>query len=246
MRRVPTADTLTHVPGLSLEVEQLDDWLWSLRTAVVACYAIRGRGGVVLIDANVAGQHDAILDALADCLGVAGGTVSIRQLLLTHAHADHYGSARAIVARTGAQVLGPAEEARAFAGRAQLPAPRLLEWERPLFTQTMARVAPPPPVELDRAVRAGDHLDCEIGAELVAAPGHTPGQLAVWVPAHRTLIAADALAVHDGRPIVGVFNVDPEQAASSAIKLLELEPTRLCVGHGSTLTGDVRGLFGRP
>jgi glyoxylase-like metal-dependent hydrolase (beta-lactamase superfamily II) len=47
-------------------------------------------------------------------------------------------------------------------------------------------------------LRPGDRLDGEIGAELVAAPGHTPGQLVVWIPTHRTLIAGDALATHDG------------------------------------------------
>ena len=81
-------------------------------------------------------------------------------------------------------------------------------------------------------------------AELVAAPGHTPGQLVVWIPTHRTLIAADALATHDGRPIVGVFNVEPEQAALTARRLLEeLQPSRLCVAHGTTLTGDLLDRF---
>jgi glyoxylase-like metal-dependent hydrolase (beta-lactamase superfamily II) len=226
-----------------LEFEELDDWLWCLRTPVVACYAVRDRDGVVLVDANVAGQHNAILDALADRLGVAASAVPVRQLLLTHAHADHYGSAQEIAARTGAEVLGPANEAQAFAGRDQLPPPQLLEWERPLYGQVMPRVAPPAPVELDRHLRAGDPIDWKVGAELIAAPGHTPGQLAVWIPNHRTLIAADALATHDGRPIVGVFNIDPTQAARTAAKLLELAPIRLCVGHGTMLTGDVQGMF---
>ena len=72
--------------SLPIEFEELDDWLWCLRTAVVACYAIRDRDGVVLVDANVAGQHGAILDALADRLGAPNGAVPVRQVLLTHAH----------------------------------------------------------------------------------------------------------------------------------------------------------------
>jgi glyoxylase-like metal-dependent hydrolase (beta-lactamase superfamily II) len=59
------------------------------------------------------------------------------------------------------------------------------------------------------------------------------------------LIAADALASHDGHPIVGVFNIDPEQAARTEFRLLELEPTRLCAGHGTPLSGDARGMFGQ-
>jgi glyoxylase-like metal-dependent hydrolase (beta-lactamase superfamily II) len=231
------------VSSLRLEFEELDDWLWCLRTPVVACYAIRDRDGIVLVDSNVAGQHNAILDAVAARLGVAATAVPVRQLLLTHAHADHYGSAQEIVSRTGADLLGPADEAQVFAARHPLPPPQLLEWERPLYEQITPRVAPPDPVELDRPVRAGDPIDWEIGAELIGAPGHTPGQLGVWIPNHRTLIAADALASHDGRPVVGVFNVDPDQAVRTAAKLLELAPVRLCVGHGAVLTGDVRGMF---
>ena len=62
------------------------------------------------------------------------------------------------------------------------------------------------------ALRTGTEvLGPEKEADVFA--GHTPGQLAVWIPEHRTLIAADALASHDGHPIVGVLNIDPEQAA---------------------------------
>ena len=205
----------------------------------------RDPDGVVLVDASVTGQHEAIIGALADRMGVPKDSLPLRQVLLTHAHADHYGSARELARRTGAALLGPADEADTFAGRRPLPAPRVLERERPLFERiTPDLVPPPPPVVLDREVQPGDALDWEIGAELVAAPGHTPGQLVVWIPTHRTLIAADALATHDGRPVVGVFNVDPEQAARTATKLLEqLQPYRLCVAHGAPLTGDVRGQF---
>jgi len=236
---------LTAMSLLPLEFEELDEWLWCLRTSVVACYAIRDRDGIVLVDANVAGQHDAILDALADRLGVAANAVPVRQLLLTHAHGDHYGSALEIVSRTGAELLGPADEAQVFAARQQLPPPQLLDWERPLYQQITPYVSLPAPVELDRHLHPGDPIDWEIGAELIAAAGHTPGQLAVWIPNHRTLIAADALATHDGRPIVGVFNIDPTQAVRTAAELLELDPVRLCVGHGAMLTGDVQGMFAR-
>lgn len=229
--------------SLPIEFEELDDWLWCLRTPIVACYAIRDRDGVVLVNANVPGQRVAILDALADRLGAPNDAVPVRQLLLTHAHPDHYGSAHQIALHTGTELLGPAQEADVFAGRATLAAPRLQDWERRLFEQTMAQVRPPEPVELDRLLLPGDALDWEIGAELTSAPGHTPGQLAVWIPEHRTLIAADALASRDGQPIVGVFNIDPEEAARTALRLLELEPTRLSVGHGTTVSGDVRGMF---
>ena len=149
--------------ALPLEFVELTDWLWCLRTPVVTCWAIRDREGVVLVDANVAGQDEAIVAALANRLGTPDDAVPIRQVLLTHAHADHYGSASELSRRTGAELLGPAEEADVFAGRRQLPPPRLLDRERPLFERiTPDLVPPPPPIELDRGLRPGDALDWEI------------------------------------------------------------------------------------
>ena len=231
--------------SFSVEFHELTEWLWCLRSPVVACFVIRDREGVVMVDANVAGLGEAIIAALADRLGVPGDAVPLHQILLTHAHADHYGSASELAKLTGAELLGPAEERDIFAGRLSRLEPNLREHERPIFERVMPLVEEPPPIVLDRELRPGDPLDWEIGAELVAAPGHTPGQLGVWIPAHRTLIAGDAIATRgDGRPIAGVFNVDPDKATRTATSLLdELRPSLVCVAHGEPLTGDIRGLF---
>ncbi|HEX3678535.1 MAG TPA: MBL fold metallo-hydrolase, partial [Galbitalea sp.] len=98
------------VAPLSLKLLELTDWLWCLRTPVAACWAVRDGDGIVMVDANVAAQDEAIVNALADRLGSSADTVRLRQVLLTHAHADHYGSARELARRTGAELLGPAEE----------------------------------------------------------------------------------------------------------------------------------------
>jgi glyoxylase-like metal-dependent hydrolase (beta-lactamase superfamily II) len=97
--------------SFSLEFIELTDWLWCLRSRVVACFAIRDRDGVVMIDANVAGLGEPIVEALAHRLDVPSGSVALRQVLLTHAHADHYGSASELARLTGAELLGPAKEA---------------------------------------------------------------------------------------------------------------------------------------
>lgn len=236
------------MPSHPLEVVELTDWLWCLRTPIAACFAIRDRDGVVMVDANVAGLGVTIIDTLSRQLDIPSVSFPLRQVLLTHAHADHYGSASELVSLTDAELLGPAEEADIFAGRRPRGEPQLVDWERPLFEQVMPLVNDPPPIVLDKELRPGDPLDWDIGAELIASPGHTSGHLAVWIPSHRTLIAGDAIATRgDERPIVGVFNVDPDAARLTAKSLLdELQPLRLCVAHGESVIGDVRSRFVLP
>ena len=236
------------MPYAPLEFVELTDWLWCLRSPIAACFAIRDGDALVMVDANVAGLGEEIIGALARRLGTPSGSLPLRQILFTHAHADHYGSASELARLTGTELLGPAEEADIFAGRRPRGEPQLSEWERPIFERVMPLVEPAPPVMLDQELRPGGRLDWEIGAELIASPGHTSGHLAVWIPSHRTLIAGDAIATRgDERPIVGVFNVDPHAATQTAASLLDdLQPSLLCVAHGDSVTGDIRGRFHAP
>lgn len=79
------------------------------------------------------------------------------------------------------------------------------------------RLAPAAPVIPDRLVRDGDTLDWQRRAALLAVSGHTPESTAVWLERERVLIAGDAVASHNGRPILGVFNADRPSACSTPI-----------------------------
>jgi len=205
-----TPDTLPS----DVACEPITDWLCCLRTPVVAVYAIRQSAGFVLLDSGVVGYERTYVHALAQIASCPPEDVRITEILLTHGHDDHTGSVAALKAITGATVRGPALDADVIEGRAARPDPRLREWEIPLF-ERLGRVAPAPPVTLDELVEDGDQLGWERPAQIVAAPGHTRGSVAVFLPDDQVLIAGDAIATMGGEPILGVFNVDPEQAAAS-------------------------------
>jgi glyoxylase-like metal-dependent hydrolase (beta-lactamase superfamily II) len=86
-----------------VEWEQVAGWLWCLRTPIVRAYAVRDRDGFNLIDTSTAGQDEAILEALAGIDGRPVDRVRVYEILLTHGHDDHTGSAAALAARTGAR-----------------------------------------------------------------------------------------------------------------------------------------------
>jgi glyoxylase-like metal-dependent hydrolase (beta-lactamase superfamily II) len=215
-----------------MQLEPLTDWLWCLRTPIVQAYAVRERDGFNLIDTTTAGNDTAILDALAGIDGRAADDVRVYEMLLTHGHDDHTGSAAALAARTGARIVVPRIEAPVVAGEQQPPPPQLAEWELRLFGQVMPNVPHAPPARPDRLVDDGDTLGWEHDARLIAVPGHTPGSIAAWFERDRVLAAGDAVASHEGRPRVGVFNADPTAAIQSFRRLARLDADLACFGHG--------------
>ena len=221
-----------------MELDQVLDWLWCLRTPIVQAYAVRERDGFNLIDASTAGQDAAILETLAGIDGRAIDDVRVYELLLTHGHDDHTGSAAALAARTGAGVITSRDEAPVMTGERPAPAPQLADWEVPLFEQVTPNVPPARPVVPARIVADGDRLGWQHDAVIVAAPGHTPGHVAAWFEEERVLVAGDALASHEGRPMVGVFNADPVTAAATARQLATLDARVACFGHGEPLRSD--------
>jgi glyoxylase-like metal-dependent hydrolase (beta-lactamase superfamily II) len=214
-----------------MELDRITDWLWCLRTPIVQAYAVRERDGFNLIDASTAGEEDAILELLA----TLEPRVRIHDILLTHGHDDHTGSAAALTERTGARLIAPRDEAAVISGEQEAAHPVLADWEIPLFAAVTPNVPPAPPVVPDRLVADGDRLGWQHDAVVLATPGHTPGHVSAWFDRDRILVAGDALASHEGRPLVGVFNADPSAAAATARRLATLDADVACFGHGEPL-----------
>lgn len=220
-----------------MELDRINDWLWCLRTPVVQAYAVRERDGFNLVDTCTAGQEGAILESLATVDGQAG-PVRVYDILLTHGHDDHTGSAAALAERTGARVLAARDEAPTIGRDHPAAPPVLLEWEIPLFEAVTPNVPPAAPVRPDKLVDDGDRLGWEHDPTIIGTPGHTPGHISVLFERDRVLVAGDALASHDGRPMVGVFNADPARAVATARHLATLDIEVACFGHGAPLRHD--------
>jgi glyoxylase-like metal-dependent hydrolase (beta-lactamase superfamily II) len=198
-----------------MDVEQITDWLWCLRTLLVQANAVRHSDGFHLIDTSTAGHDGAILDGLGSVAGSTGRDVAIRDVLLSHGHDDHTGSAAALAERSGARILGPTGDASVIEGDSAAPVPSLRDWEVPLYEQALQHVPPAPPVQIDVLVDDGAILDWEVPGRIVAAPGHTPGSVAV--------LFEDA---------------DLPQAVATFRQLATLDVDIACFGHGAPLVGD--------
>jgi glyoxylase-like metal-dependent hydrolase (beta-lactamase superfamily II) len=87
-------------------------------------------------------------------------------------------------------------------------------------------------------VAEGDRLGWQHDAVVLATPGHTAGHVSASFDRDRVLVAGDALASHEGRPMVGVFNADPPAAVAAALRLATLDADVACFGHGEPLRHD--------
>jgi glyoxylase-like metal-dependent hydrolase (beta-lactamase superfamily II) len=196
------------------------------RLGFVNAYLVREDDGLTLVDTTLSGGAGGIL-AAAERAGAP-----IVRIVLTHAHGDHAGSLDALAGRLpGVEVALSAREARLMSGDHALDADEPQSKLRGGWPKVTTR----PTVLLADGDRIGS-------LRVVAAPGHTPGHIALLDERDRTLIAGDAFSTLGGVsttgrvnprfPLVGMSTWDRDTANRTAAMLRGLEPATLAVGHG--------------
>jgi glyoxylase-like metal-dependent hydrolase (beta-lactamase superfamily II) len=216
-----------------------------LTLGFVQAYLLETPGGPVLIDCGMPRQEGAILRAVERL-----GRGDLKLIFITHAHADHYGSAAALRRLTGAPVAIHRADAGAMANG-----------ETPIrgsgrLTRAVTSLAlwldPTPPVRADVLLDDGDSL-ASYGAPgvVVHTPGHTAGSCCLVLD-DGTAFLGDMLAARRIPNLQRAYIDDPEQLRQSYVRLRELRLRKVYAGHGAhILTGDdlnrlIDAYLGRP
>jgi len=151
---------------------------------------------------------------------------------LTHAHPDHFGSSHAVCEALGIPLWCGERDAA------------VVEGERPAagrgaIAKLISRLPMPDPHPVERPLREGDAV---AGFEVLDVPGHSPGHVAYWREADRTLICGDVLfnirlrTLRAGlREPYRPLTADPARNRESARRLAELRPELVLFGHGPPL-----------
>lgn len=199
------------------------------RVFPVNCYLVREAASLTVIDCGIPGSAPALLDA-ARTLGLP-----IERIILTHAHYDHVGSLDALhQLLPEAQVIISKRDARFLRGDMSLDPDQPQAKPRGSFLT----VATQPGLLVADGERIGS-------LQVVAAPGHTPGHIALLDTRDQTLIAGDAFQTRAGLAVSGTLKLwfpfpamatwHRPSALESARRLQALRPVRLAVGHGEVL-----------
>jgi glyoxylase-like metal-dependent hydrolase (beta-lactamase superfamily II) len=206
------------------------------RFRVSNCYLVEEDDGLTLVDTSFRGSAATIRRAAAQ-LGAP-----ITRVVLTHAHHDHAGSLADLRARLpDAEFSWSAREATLLAGHHE---PEPGEPRGRLRGSLYERSG----VVADRLLEDGDRVGSLVA---VAAPGHTPGHLALFDDRDGTLVAGDAFLTIGGLFVTTEFRWrfpfpalsgtwHAETALRSARRLCSLEPALLATGHGPLLRDPAR------
>jgi len=150
--------------------------------------------------------------------------LTVRQIVVTHAHIDHIASALALKQITGAPILY---------NQADLPLVAMMDEQAGWIGVETPDVAPP-----DHSPADGEVLTVRgIETTVIHTPGHTEGSVSLYIPKAGLLLAGDTLfAGSVGRTDLpgGDFR---KMLASIRERLLPLPPETIVVpGHGPDTT----------
>ena len=212
----------------------------------VNSYLVVDEGGVTIIDAGLP-RYWTLLNHELTRLGLS--LDDVRALILTHGDTDHIGFAARLSREKGIPAyLHPADDDRA---RLKVKKPNRgwgpvkigplagFLWYSALHGGLRIR----PAGEL-RPAEDGQVLDVPGAPRIIHVPGHTPGSIAVHVPAVDALFIGDTMTTRSvltgaTGPRPAPFTLQPEQAMTSLAQISDVDATWVLPGHGPAWDGGV-------
>lgn len=194
------------------------------------CILIVEEGDITLVDAGVTTSLH-LIEAYMQEIGKS--PADLTRILLTHADLDHVGSAMALKEKSGATIFASQIAASALAeGHSSRKVKAGIF--TPIFTW-FERRGGAMRVDVDEILTGLDTLPILGGLQVLETPGHTPGHLSFYAPAHKLLIAGDSVSTQPDNVLYNrmkAFNWDQDQMKASVHMQAELQPEIVTSGHG--------------
>ena len=155
--------------------------------------------------------------------------LTLKQIVITHAHIDHVGGAMKLKAATGAPILMNQNDQALL---------KMLDMQA-----AWVGMRPPGAVQVDESVDDGRVLQIgPITSNVILTPGHTEGSICIYFPTEKKLIAGDTLfAGSIGRTDLPGGSFEKIMRSLHQRVLALPDDTEVTPGHGQITTiGDER------
>ena len=225
---------------------QLSKSLHRLGASLVNSYLVEEGGQVTIIDTGLPGYWR---DLPAELAAMGRSLDDVRAVVLTHGDTDHIGFAERLRRERGVPVYVHELDAGRARGEVKKPTSG---WGPvkigPLvgFLVYGARHGALRITSLTEVVTFTDGatLDVPGAPRVIHLPGHTPGSVALHVPAVDAVFMGDAFTTRsvltgEVGPRPAPFTLDPAQAKASLAKLDGIDATRVLPGHGEAWNGGL-------
>ncbi|HKU11295.1 MAG TPA: MBL fold metallo-hydrolase [Sinomonas sp.] len=216
---------------------------------MIACHIVVGDDGLTVIDTGLPGHYRDLVRELQE---LGRPPTDIKGIVLTHGDSDHIGFAERLRSELGIPVYIGAEDADRAKG-AKPPAtpkdPRRMGAVVRFFAYAISKGGfRTRPLREVIPVHDGDVLPLPGSPRVIAMPGHSPGSIAVHVPAVRAVFVGDELTTR--HVLTGVEGPQPapftdDRAGSSASieRLAGLDVDWVIPGHGAPWRGGTSSLI---
>jgi glyoxylase-like metal-dependent hydrolase (beta-lactamase superfamily II) len=213
-------------------------------------YLIRESGQLTIVDSGFPGHYATLLSGLQS---IGHSPIDVAAIVITHAHADHMGFASRLSQVSGAPIYIHAADQAAARHILELPWLGLLSntwrtWGRGILLNAIAN-------GILRMTRIPDSIPVQHGAKLdipgqptvIHVPGHTKGEIALYIEDSSTLISGDCLITQSlttgkmGFPQLANPSLEwnHEQSKHSLQSLSHLGNVRILPGHGNPWDGRI-------
>jgi glyoxylase-like metal-dependent hydrolase (beta-lactamase superfamily II) len=213
---------------------------------IVNVYLVVDAAGVTIVDAGLPGHWRELQQELT----LLGRSLDdVRGIVLTHGDSDHIGFAERLRQQKGVAVHVHGLDAARARGEVKKPnsgwgSIKVRPLMRFLVYSARRGGLRIRPVREVMTFADGDVLDLPGSPQIIHVPGHTPGSVAVHVPAVDALFVGDAMTTGnvltgETGPRPAPFTLDPEGALASLAKLEAVVATWVLPGHGAPWRGGV-------